>query len=257
VFADLPQIAIDATLLAVVLPSGCERRLVPLLSAHFLVYGDEVAEALRRPPPGCYASDCLDCPRVPWSALYRLMCSVAIHPSITSGWATCLEYSFSIQDRQQSGLSRPRTCNVFAGCGCRFLSVAWFVHLPFGSHGDMPDAYYISAVLKFEYDVDVIHCLTLVRGRTTEVTATRGQNIEGSRRQLSAGGILPCVARPIPQTTVFSCLNNYYQASKWSDPQQAYLSKARMKSRELIGPVLENSGQDTTNYYVTDYNFIT
>lgn len=68
VFGDLPWLAVDETLATVVLPSWCEHRLAPLLSAHFLgLYGDEVAAALHCPPPGCYAPNHLDCSCVPWS----------------------------------------------------------------------------------------------------------------------------------------------------------------------------------------------
>ncbi|KAG1908240.1 uncharacterized protein F5891DRAFT_973701 [Suillus fuscotomentosus] len=80
----LPCLAIDEALSDVVLPSGCDRRLVPLLSAHFArVYGDQVTEVLRRPPPGCYACDNLDCSRVPWSALSiesltRRLCTLSV-----------------------------------------------------------------------------------------------------------------------------------------------------------------------------------
>ncbi|KAG2746807.1 hypothetical protein P692DRAFT_20738814 [Suillus brevipes Sb2] len=208
VFADLPRSAVDETLAAVVLPSGCERRLAPLLSAHFLgLYGDEVAAALRCPPPGCYASNHLDCSRVPWSALsievlVRRLCTLSI--DVLSQCIRRLPPNGRpvLNTRSRTKTSNSLACHVrdramyLQALDADSVSAAWTAHFPFASPADLPDSHYITAVLEFEYGADVLRCLS------TEPLSLYSR----------------AWPVPVPQTTVNSCLNNYFQASKWSNP---------------------------------------
>ena len=220
-------------------PYPCTCCVVPIVSAHFDgLYEQEVATILCRPPHVIctFSDDSIYNPRIKWFGLPLDVLVSRLHRLTMDVLITSIQCILSKDRPTINSCSRCKTCigliqhiltraHYLECAGTIAVCNIYISYYPFEAATDKKDNFYIARILRHEYSQIIIDtlvtspeaCMADAQARVAE-----GQKIAWRERRAEdvSAARQTSVAWPsvVPQKVILSCLNRYYEGSKWTEP---------------------------------------